>query len=96
MLDNEPLRPAEAKKLIREILENGDVTFTNPHAYEELAKDGLETVDAVNVLRGGIVDEAQFENSAWRYRVHTARICVVIEFKSQTNLKVITAWRIRR
>ncbi len=96
MLDDEPLRPPAAKKLMREIMEEGEVTFTDPHAYDELAKDGLETTDALNVLRAGIVDEAQFENGAWRYRVHTPRICVVVEFQTRKKFVVITAWRIRR
>ena len=69
---------------------------TDPHAYAELTKDGLETTDAVNVLRGGVVAEAEFEHGAWRYRVSTARICVVVEFASANRLVVITAWRIRR
>ena len=96
MLDDEPLRSPDARKLIRGILEHGDVTFTDPHAYDELANDGLETIDAINVLRGGVVAEAEFEHGAWRYRVSTARICVVVEFVSPTRLVVVTAWRIRR
>lgn len=96
MLDREPLRPSDTRKLIREILEDGDVTFTDPHAYEELAKDALETTDAVNVLRAGVASEAEFERGAWRYRVSTARICVVFEFETLRKLVVVTAWRIKR
>jgi hypothetical protein len=31
-------------------------------------------VDETNVLRGGVVDPAEFENGSWRYRVRTACI----------------------
>lgn len=95
-MDREPLRPTDARRRIRDILEQGDVVFTDPHAYQELANDGLETTDAVNVLRAGVVGEPEWENRAWRYRVSTARICVVIEFAGEDRLVVITAWRIKR
>jgi hypothetical protein len=36
------------------------------------------------VLRGGWVEPAEWENGAWRYQVHTARIVVVIEFECGT------------
>ena len=96
MLDREPLTASEAKKLIRQIHEHGIVTFADPHALNALADDGLDTGDAINVLRGGVVEEPEFENGAWRYRVRTARICVVVEFESEAELIVVTAWRIRR
>ena len=60
----EPLAPPEARRLIRDILENGSVSFSK-HADEELAKDGLTMVDATNVLRGGVVDPGEFENGSW-------------------------------
>jgi adenosylcobinamide amidohydrolase len=52
----EPLEPAAARALIRTILEAGTVAFSG-HALEELGKDDLTTVDAVNVLRGGVVSQ---------------------------------------
>jgi len=58
-----------------------------------MQSDDLTIVDCINVLRGGFVDPAEWENGAWRYRVHTARICVVIEFESETELVLVTAWR---
>ena len=79
--------------MIREILRGGVVTFVDPHALNALADDGLDSGDALNVLRGGIVDEAECENGAWRSRVRTARICVVVEFESEAELIVVTAWR---
>ena len=80
MLD-EPLDPPRAKQLIREILEDGSVSFSG-HAERELAKDNLTAVDAINVLRGGVVEPGEFENGSWRYRVRTQRIYVVVSSRS--------------
>jgi hypothetical protein len=90
---DEPLDPAAARALIRSILADGSVRFSR-HALEEMQKDGLAEIDVVNVLRGGAVDPAEFENGTWRYRVRSQRIVVVIAFRSKTSLVVVTAWRI--
>ena len=78
----EPLKPSEAKALIREILRTGEVTYSRPHSLERLQKWRLTTLDCVNVLRGGVVAEGEYENGSWRYRVYTPRICVVVRFES--------------
>lgn len=83
-----------AGRRIRRILEAGIVNFTS-HALEEMRKDQLTTVDCTNVLRGGIVEPGEWERGSWRYRVRTNRICVVVAFRSETRLVVVTAWRIR-
>lgn len=88
----EPLDRAEAKQRIREILRAGAVTFS-AHALDELVKDRLTTVDCVNVLRGGVVEPAEWERGSWRYRVRTGRLHVVVAFRSETELHVVTAWR---
>lgn len=89
----EPLRPPEAKKLIREILSTGFVTYAQPHAEDRMRQRKISTVDCVSVLRGGVVNEGEFENGSWRYCVYTPRMCVVIRFESGTILEVVTAWR---
>lgn len=66
------------------------------HALEELGKDDLTTVDAVNALRGGVVEPGELERGAWRYRVRTARLVVVVAFRSDTELVVVTGWRVGR
>ena len=91
----EPLEPAAAKALIRTILEAGTVAFSR-HALDELRKDDLTTVDAVNALRGGIVGPGELERGTWRYRVRTARVVVVVAFRSETELVVVTGWRLGR
>ncbi|RLB57348.1 MAG: hypothetical protein DRJ42_00610 [Deltaproteobacteria bacterium] len=83
-----------ARRIIREILRTGTVVFTD-HARTELGKDALVERDITNVLRGGVVDPAEWENGAWRYRVRTQRIEVIVEFESRDGLIVITAWKRR-
>ncbi len=59
----------------------------------ELAKDDLEVLDGVNVLRLGIAREGEWENGEWRYRFETRTMCVVVSFISDEVLRVVTAWR---
>ncbi len=92
----EPLRPPEARKLVREILLNGTVTYSQPHALERLEKHDMTMVDCENVLRGGVVDEGEWENGAWRYKIRTTRFEVVVQFLSEEHLLIVTAWRLRR
>lgn len=89
----EPLRPPEVKKLIRRIIVNGIVTYAQPHAEMRMKERGITTVDCINVLRGGVSEEGEYENGSWRYRVRTAKICVVVRFESENLLEVVTAWR---
>lgn len=89
----EPLSPPDARRLLREILQNGSVAFSR-HAEQEMAKDELTMVDVTNVLRGGVVDPAELQRGSWRYRVRTARIAVIVAFRSETELRVVTAWRL--
>jgi hypothetical protein len=71
-------------------------------------KDNLGDSDAINVLRGGIVREAEWESGSWRYRAETPRMCFVVAFDpepggrpdeqddlSEVELVVVTAWRVR-
>ena len=93
MMLDEPLKPAQAKALIREIVTSGEVTYSKPHAEERMYKWNLTIVDCVNVLRGGAVAEGEYENGSWRYRVYTPRIRVVVRFESEDTLQIVTAWR---
>ena len=89
---NEPLSNADAKKLIRDILTDGTVSYTS-HAKKEMANDQLTAVDVVNVLRGGWVEFSELVAGTWRYRVRTNTMFVVVAFRSEDNLVVVTAWR---
>jgi len=92
------LKPADARALIRRILQSGQVTWDtgpNSHFLKEMAADNLTIVDCTNVLRGGVPDPAEWndEYEEYRYRVHTQRICVVIVFTSEEELFIVTTWR---
>jgi hypothetical protein len=91
----EPLDPVSAKRLIRQIIETGEVTFSR-HAEEELLKDRLTMADAEHVLRAGVGEPAEWINGQWRYRIRTQTLYVVVRFRSETALRVVTAWRIGR
>lgn len=47
---------------------------------------------------GGVVEPAEFENGSWRYRVRTNRMMVVVAFDedSESELVVVTGWRLTR
>lgn len=91
----DPLANDEAKRLIGRILKTGIVTFSD-HALDEMEKDALTTVDAANVLRGGVVEFSEEVKRTWRYRVRTSRMTFVVAFRSEDVLSVVTAWRKRR
>ncbi len=73
-------------------MKDGTINFSK-HGREEMTKDRLEEIDVVNVLRGGTVEPGEWEHGSWRYRVRTARMAVVVAFRSKTLLVVVTAWR---
>lgn len=89
----EPLGPDAATALIHAIARDGHIAWRD-HAFREMAADNLETLDCMTVLRAGAVREpADLEKGTWRYRVHTNRLCVVVAFRSETELTVVTTWR---
>lgn len=90
---SKPLSELHAARLVREILQSGTVGFTK-HARERMVENDLHETDVVNVLRHGLIYEpAEMENGSWRYRLHTDRICVVVAFRSESGLVVVTTWR---
>ncbi|MCL2725699.1 MAG: hypothetical protein FWD69_14815 [Polyangiaceae bacterium] len=103
-----PMSAPEAKKLIRRLLQEGTFVVCQ-HGRDEMNKDGLNDVDALNVLRAGAVQEAEWENGGWRYRICTPRMTFVVAFdpepvskvandvdRYETELVVVTAWRSKR
>lgn len=88
----EPLEFVEARRLIREMLQNGTFRFTG-HAEQRMRDHNLIAPDCTNVLEAGVVESVDFERGTWRYRVGTVRICVVVAFRSPTNMAIVTAWR---
>ena len=90
----EPLARRQARRRILEILATGTVSFSG-HALDELRKDRATAVDATNVLRSGVVGPGRLRDGTWRYPVRTTRMTVVVAFRSETRLVVVTAWRNR-
>jgi hypothetical protein len=101
-MDEVPLNSHEVKALISVCLEAGRVIFL-PHARREMAKDNLTEAEIIAVARGGIVEPAEFENSAWRYRIRLVRAAgralvttyCVVEFEQRHEMwtLVVTAWK---
>ena len=92
---DESLRPDEARRLIRQIVAAADLRYS-PHARAEMATDGIETRDCEHTLRAGVVEEPEWENGSWRYRVRTSQLCVVVAFPGLERVIVVTAWRLNR
>lgn len=95
MLPDEPFRAHEAKRRIRAILASGFVEYDLPHFRQEAAKDNIDMMDVTNVLRCGVVEEAEMENGEWRYRVRTQKFCVVVQFEAEDEILLITTWRFK-
>ena len=97
----EKMNRQESRKLIHKIVTIAPqkVLFSR-HALNELAKDGLTTLDALNVLKSSdarIHDEGEFENGSYRYRLETAKIVVVICFShTGEQLIIVTVWDKRK
>ncbi|MGK2905334.1 MAG: DUF4258 domain-containing protein [Desulfuromonadales bacterium] len=91
---NQPIRATEARKLLRRILINGVVTYSQPHAIDRLKERALSTLDCENVLRAGVVEKAEWNDGGWRHQVRTQRIVVVVEFLSEEEVLIVTAWRL--
>lgn len=89
----EPLPTDAVRRLLREILDTGIITYAIPHALDRLRQRNISIVDCENVLRGGAVDPGEWENGAWRYRVRTQKIEVIIQFLAENEVLIVTAWR---
>lgn len=91
----------EARKRIAEVLNKWpDRVYFTKHAREELAKDGLTTTDAWNVLKSGsskITEEGEFRGGGFTYRLATNYLTVVVSFEPDgRGLNVITGWDKRK
>jgi hypothetical protein len=90
----EPLAPTDARTLIHAIVATGTVIFSS-HARDEMAADGIDRATVLFVLRGGVVEPAELERGSWRYRVRAAGVYVVVAFRAEDKLVVVTAWRVK-
>ncbi len=92
----EPLPADEAKRLIVRAIDSDRVDFRQAHARDEMADDDLSIRDVLRVLRGGVVEPGELHRNTWRYRVRTSWAYVVVTFRTEDNVVVVTAWRIKR
>lgn len=92
----EPLPADEAKRLIVKAIDSDRVDFKQVHAREEMTNDDLSIRDVLRVLRGGVVEPGELLRNTWRYRVRTSLAYVVVTFRAEDNVVVVTAWRIKR
>ena len=85
----------EARKLVSRLLVEGKFGLPR-HCLKEAANDGLNSIDVVNILRAAsITEEPEQVRGRWRYRLHTPRFCVVVEFRSLDEFTAVTVWRKR-
>ena len=93
---SKPLAAGQARRLLNANLEEGHKLSFSEHACDELEKDDMDMMDVMNVLRcGQRIDapEPHPNTGAWNYRVHTHKMCVVVEFVSETHVRIVTGWR---
>jgi hypothetical protein len=97
------LTRAEAANLVRRCLSTGRV-IPGKHFREELADEGLDILDAHNVLRTGIIfqePEPDIRTGDWKYRIEGIDLegkplAVVFCFKDEATGFLITVFSIRR
>lgn len=90
-MPDEPLAPSDARRRILDLVGSGRVRFSS-HALERIAARRLDMADCLNVLRAGIVGEAEWERGSWRYPVFTPRgYTVVVAFRGDSLLVIVTA-----
>jgi hypothetical protein len=91
---NEPLLPADAKKLAIDALARGSVIFDS-HVRERMTRRKISLLDVARVIRAGVYQHATYENRSWRYPIWTQSITVVIAFRrfSPSIVAVVTVIR---
>ncbi len=96
-MDREPFDDVAARKKAKEIVLGGGTVSYSTHAREEMAADDLDEADVRNVIRGGWVEFSEKREHrglhSWRYRCTTGTITVVVAFRSESEIRVVTAWR---
>ncbi len=90
---NEPLSPTAARQLIRKLAAEGTVAFSF-HATLRMKERGVTPFEIFDVLRSGVVDAPEQEGGTWRYPVRTPAMRVIVAFRMEDHLIVITLWRL--
>jgi hypothetical protein len=89
------LSKGQARKALSQIFHyDKNLIGFSKHGRKQMRDRNLSTVDVVNVLHAGqILENPEYENESWRYRVETSNITVIIAFRKPHHLVVVTAWR---
>lgn len=89
------LSSGQARKILAEIFnQNPNLVSFTAHARNQMRARDLNSGDVLNVLKAGkILNEPEYFNESYRYRVQTKKITVVVSFRKPNHLVVITAWR---
>lgn len=98
---DERLSRADAETLLGHCLEEGSV-IPSRHFREELANEGLDLADALQVLRTGTIhDEPEFDSKRgnWKYKVEGHEtggkwLCIVFAFWTVKEAFLITVYSI--
>lgn len=63
-----------------------------------MAERGMTHADCLYVLRRGFVNETltSFEGSSWRYRFEVPGMAVVVAFRTEESVVVVTTMRTSR
>jgi hypothetical protein len=85
--------PSEAQTLIRAALKKTGAVAFSGHARNAMEDEEITAVEVEGALRAGTVREPEAEKGEWRYQVHTQRLTVVVAFRSNKEIVVVTVWR---
>jgi hypothetical protein len=95
-ISDAPMPPDAAAELLRRIVQDGAVAWSGS-GLARLEAAGLAPVDCLCAMRDGVADPARHEEGHWRYRVHGQSMCVVVVFRSETEVVIVDAWtKVRR
>lgn len=93
-MGREPLSNDDAKRLAASVVRAGGVVDIVRHARQAMLADGLAAVDVHRALLSGFVEfSEQHESGQWRYRFRSGQVFVVVAFRSEQVLVVVTVWR---
>ncbi len=91
-----PLNYSHATKSARKILKFGTVSYTR-HAQQRQIERKMNQVDCANVLRWGQCDGHRNDDGEddddYTYRIATNEMTVIVCFRSEEHLAVVTCWR---
>lgn len=95
----DPLNYRRVMQRIRKLLEEGTL-YIPPHARQEMARDGLDETDVINMIRTGFIKPNSHSNphGYWRYVVEGSSVdkgrasCVV---ELERKLVVVTVFALK-